>query len=242
MAGKFNYVQIFFTFFIPDATTPEPLSSYSIFNKYNEQTDSDYESASYEEYDSEEYDSDYEYSDEETQSENLIRGENEEIDMIGSIFDISAPLPVKLQRTTTEPPVTTVRFTRPTITTTTPRPTTPILRLRQTEATTTPSPPSFAPRPVAQNRPLTKSEKLNRIKNRLRQLNSNGRWHKRQQRKKKLGHRVNLQADVNPFTSTAALVKKSSQQIINTETTSQVVKKRRRKGQRRKKKFGAKIE
>ena len=63
---------------------------------------------------------------------------------------------------------------------------------------------------VPKNRPLTKSEKLKQIQDRLKQLNSNGRWEKRNQRRKKLGQRVNLQADGERFPTpvkAAALIK-----------------------------------
>lgn len=106
---------------------------------------------------------------------------------------------------------------------------------------------------VPKNRPLTKSEKLKQIQDRLKQLNSNGRWEKRNQRRKKLGQRVNLQEDGERFPTpvkAAALIKSETP---NQESSRVIVRKRRpnkqgdnRPGQkirRRKKKtkFGNKL-
>merc|ERR1712203_774857 len=66
---------------------------------------------------------------------------------------------------------------------------------------------------VPKNRPLTKSEKLKQIQDSLKQLNSTGRWEKRNQKnrnRKKLGRRVNLQEDGERFPTpvkAAALIK-----------------------------------
>ena len=81
---------------------------------------------------------------------------------------------------------------------------------------------------VPKNRPLTKSEKLKQIQDRLKQLNSNGRWEKRNQRRKKLGHRVNLQEDGERFPTpvkAAALIK--SEISPNQESSRIIVRKRR---------------
>ena len=54
-------------------------------------------------------------------------------------------------------------------------------------------------KPKANARPLTKSERLRVIQEKLKNLNKNGRWEKRNQRRKKLGNRVKSVPSDQPF-------------------------------------------
>ena len=196
-------------------------------------------------------DEDY-YSDEYYSEEDEDFGLPDTEGMIGSIFGVSAPQETTTTTTTQGPPVTTMRFSPPPQK----RPETTTVRIFAPEPTTTPV-PAPAPtesfrtvrpaRPRRPNRPLTKSEKLARIQQRLKQLNSNGRWEKRN--RKKLGRRVVLRDGQSPFLA-AAQAREST--AVSSETpaseaplkivrTSKKVRKLNAARQRRKK-FGSKLE
>lgn len=197
-------------------------------------------------------DSDY-YSDEYYSDEDEDFGIRGTEGMIGSIFGVSAPQEITTTTTTQGPPVTTMRFSPPPQK----RPETTTVRIFAPEPTTTPLPPpapteSFRTvrpaRPRRPNRPLTKSEKLARIQQRLKQLNSNGRWEKRN--RKKLGRRVVLRDGQSPFLaaaqareSTSAI---SSSEILPSEPPLKIVRtsKKVRKlnaARQRRKKFGSRL-
>ena len=107
------------------------------------------------------------------------------------------------------------------------------------------------------NRPLTKSEKLKQIQDRLKQLNSKGRggrWQKKHRNSKKLGQRVNLQESGEQFPTpikAAALIKserpKTSKFIVRKRKPKQNGGDSSRRGRpkikrrRKKPKFGNKL-
>ena len=160
-----------------------------------------------------------------------------------------APRPVTLAPTQ-PPPIPVISATFAPVVTQPPQPPQQQQPIRQqvfqTIVTQPPQPPQAQQQPIRQpvrsrvpqqrgpknrvpkNRPLTKSEKLKQIQDRLKQLNSNGRWEKRNQRRKKLGQRVNLQEDGERFPTpvkAAALIK--SEIAPNQESSRIIVRKRR---------------
>lgn len=241
--GKDDETDIVMGTFIVDlepevATTQAPLAAYGapIAETTTQSPDSDY-------YSDEEY-----YSDED--EDFGIRGTE---GMIGSIFGVSAPQETTTTTTTQGPPVTTMRFSPPPQK----RPETTTVRIFAPEPTTTTPLPPPAPtesfrtvrpaRPRRPNRPLTKSEKLARIQQRLKQLNSNGRWEKRN--RKKLGRRVVLRDGQSPFLaaaqareSTSAISSEipTSEPPLKIVRTSKKVRKLNAARQRRKK-FGSRL-